>query len=45
MQRHNYSLSDLENMLVWEREVYVKQLESYITEENDRLEKNHIARK
>ena len=38
MQHHNYSLSDLENMLPWEREIYVDMLISYIKEENDNAE-------
>ena len=33
MQHHNYSLSDLENMLPWEREIYVDMLITYIKEE------------
>lgn len=44
MQHHKYSLSDLENMLVWEREVYIAQLENYIKEENDRIEKLKLSR-
>lgn len=44
MQHHKYSISDLENMLVWEREVYVKQLESFIIEENERLEQLRLSR-
>ena len=39
MQHHNYSLSDLENMMPWEREIYVGLLEKYIKEENERIEK------
>jgi len=39
MQHHNYSLSDLENMLPWEREIYVDMLISYIKEENDKNER------
>ena len=39
MQHHNYSLSDLENMLPWEREIYVDMLISYIKEENDKRER------
>ena len=39
MQHHNYSLSDLENMLPWEREIYVDMLISYIKEENDKTER------
>ena len=36
MQHHNYSLSDLENMLPWEREIYVDMLIQYIKEENEK---------
>ena len=36
MQHHNYSLSDLENMLPWEREIYVDMLITYIKEENQK---------
>ena len=38
MQHHNYSLADLENMLPWEREIYVDMLITYIKEENDKTE-------
>ncbi len=43
MQHHNYSLSDLENMLPWEREIYVDMLIAYIKEEN-RKEKERKAK-
>ena len=36
MQHHNYSLSDLENMLPWEREIYLDMLVTYIKEENEK---------
>ena len=36
MQHHNYSLSDLEDMIPWEREIYVEMLVQYIKEENDK---------
>ena len=36
MQQHQYSLTELENMLPWEREVYVNMLVAYIKEENER---------
>ena len=36
MQHHNYSLTDLENMLPWEREIYVDMLITYIKEENEK---------
>ena len=38
MQHHNYILSDIENMMPWEREVYVQMLIDYIKEENKRRE-------
>ena len=34
MQRHKYSLTELENMMPWEREVYLTMLLEYIKEEN-----------
>ena len=40
MQYHNYSLAELENMIPWEREVYVTLLSDYIKEENERQNKS-----
>jgi len=37
MQHHKYSLSELEEMLPWEREVYLNMLMNYIEEENLRM--------
>jgi hypothetical protein len=37
MQHHKYSLSELENMLPWEREVYVAMLIDYIKQQNEKL--------
>ena len=34
MQHHKYSLWDIENMLPWERDIYVSLLQQYIEEEN-----------
>ena len=34
MQHHKYSLTELENMISWEREVYLGLLQEYIEEEN-----------
>ena len=39
MQHHNYSLSDIENMLPWERDIYVDMLITYIKEENDKIKR------
>lgn len=34
IQYHKYSLTELENMIPWEREVYVTMLSQHIEEEN-----------
>jgi len=34
MQHHKYSLTELENMIPWEREIYLSLLQQYIEEEN-----------
>jgi len=36
MQHHKYSLTEIENMIPWERDIYVSMLINYIKEENDR---------
>ena len=41
MQHHKYSLTELENMMPWEREIYVGLLEKHIKEENERIEKEN----
>ena len=37
MQHHNYSLSDIEDMMPWEREIYVDMLVTHIKEENEKV--------
>ena len=34
MQHHKYSLTELENMIPWEREIYTSLLQQYVEEEN-----------
>ena len=41
MQHHNYSLHDLENMIPWEREIYVTFLLEWLKDENDRRKKEN----
>jgi hypothetical protein len=36
MQHHKYSLTEIENMVPWERDIYVSLLVNYIKEENER---------
>lgn len=37
MQHHKYSLTELENMMPWERDIYVAMLIQYIEEENRKI--------
>ena len=37
IQHHKYSLTEIENLLPWEREIYVQLLNEHIKEENDRM--------
>ena len=34
MQHHKYSLTEIENMMPWERDIYIGLLNQYIEEEN-----------
>ena len=34
MHHHKYSLTELENMIPWEREIYISLLQQHIEEEN-----------
>ena len=38
VQHHNYNITDLENMIPWEREIYVGLLMEYIEEEKRKAE-------
>jgi len=38
MQHHKYTLQDLENMMPFERQIYVTMLINYLQEEKERTE-------
>jgi len=40
MQHHKYSLTELDNMIPFEREIYLTLLAQYVEEENERAKKN-----
>ena len=45
IQHHKWSLTELENMIPFERQVYVLLLQQWIKEENDRIaEQNRKAK-
>ena len=37
MQHNKYSLSEIENLMPWEREIYLSLLQQFIREENERI--------
>ena len=41
MQHHNYSLTELENLVPWEREIYIGLLLDYLEKEKERMEKEN----
>lgn len=43
MQYHKYSLTELENMIPFEREVYIYMLVQYLEEEKKRIESTRRA--
>lgn len=45
IQHHKYSLSELEDMLPWEREIYVSLLIQYIQEENEKIKQKNAERR
>jgi hypothetical protein len=45
MQHHKYSLTELDNMLPWERDIYVNMLIQYLEEENEKIKTAQQNRK
>ena len=41
MQHHKYSLTELENMMPWEREIYMGLLSDWVKKENERVDKEN----
>ena len=44
MQHHKYSLTEIENLMPWEREIYVDMLINYIKEENEKQKQREANR-
>ena len=38
-QHHKYSLTELDNMMPWERDIYINLLMQYIEDENKEIER------
>jgi hypothetical protein len=37
IKEHNFSLSEIENMIPWERQIYLGLLMNYVKEQNERI--------
>jgi len=44
MQHHKYSLSELENMLPWERDIYTNLLLQHLKDENEKMKQRQNRR-
>jgi len=42
MQHHKYNLSEIENLIPWERDIYLAQLIEYIEIENEKIQLAYI---
>ena len=42
MQHHKYSLTELDNLIPWEKEIYVNMLTNHIKEENEKRRRDQI---
>ena len=45
MQHHKYSLTELDNLMPFERDIYVELLVNHIKEENDRIRDQQTSRR
>lgn len=45
MQHHKYSLTELNEMLPWERQIYVSLLQEHIREENEKIKQEQAKYK
>ena len=45
MQHHKYSLTELENMIPWERDIYVELLRQHLEEEKKKIEEQRQRRR
>ena len=45
MQHHKWGLSEIENMIPWEREIYVQLLLQWLEEEKERIKSEEAAMK
>tara|TARA_B100001063_G_scaffold201303_1_gene194663 strand:- start:19 stop:180 length:162 start_codon:yes stop_codon:yes gene_type:complete len=44
MQHHNYSLTELENLMPWERDIYVDMLVTFLKEREEKQKQEQANR-
>ena len=44
MQHHNYALSDIENLMPWEMDIYVDMLITFLKEEKEKRKEEQMNR-
>tara|TARA_Y100001949_G_scaffold170155_1_gene170980 strand:+ start:429 stop:566 length:138 start_codon:yes stop_codon:yes gene_type:complete len=45
MQHHKYSLAEVENLIPWEREIYIMLLMEHIKEENEKQKRQQAQQR
>ena len=44
MQHHNYSLTEIENLMPWERDIYVDMLKTFLKEQEEKRKQQEANR-
>jgi hypothetical protein len=45
MQHHKYSLTELDNLIPWEKQIYVTMLAQYMKEQNEQMKMLEMQRR
>jgi len=45
MQHHKYSLTELENLIPWEKQIYVTMLQEFIKEQTEKMKMIELQRR
>ena len=45
MQHHKYSLSELDNLIPWEKQIYVTMLAQHLKEQNEQMKMLEMQRR
>ena len=44
-QHHKWSVTEIENMLQWERDIYIEKVIQFVKEENDKIKEQNRKNK